>query len=172
MNSKLGSLFAALLLTAANANANVISTDVNITAANPFQYVHFSVTTAGVFNISADGADTFGAGYNTDPQIYLFQDSLSLGNDIYENDDIIGGSTLDSLISDADLVIGNYILAVSQAFYFAPEAVSGIHLDPVDAGRIHVSIQSADGNAVPEPASLALMALGLVGLASTRRKQA
>lgn len=170
MNFKLGSLAAALLFAAGSASANVITTDVNVTPADPFQYVHFNVTTAGQFNISADGSDILGAAFNADPQIYLFQDSLSLGNDIYDNDDIVGGNTTDSLITDADLAIGHYILAVSQAYYFASEAISGMHVDPVDQGLVRVTIESFNGTAVPEPATLALMAMGVLGLVSTRRK--
>jgi len=170
LNLKLSALAAALLFAAGSASANVITTDVNVTPTASVQYVNFSVTTAGQFDIWALGSDTLGAGYSLDPQIHLFKDTLS--NYLYGDDDSGGtaGGFWDALIANVDLEIGNYILAVSQFELTDVEAMAGVNSDVVNSGLVRVSIDSFNGNAVPEPATLALMSLGLLGLVSTRRK--
>jgi len=113
----------------------------------------------------------------------LFQDALALGNLIAQDDDSAGG--LNSLIANLFLSVGNYILAVSEAFLEVDEALLG-SADVIDPGLIRVTISSQDGvvggsdsgspgngssGSVPEPTSLALMSGGLASLWVTRRRK-
>ncbi len=170
-------LFSALFaLAAAGASANVITSEVYISNTDPgaVQYVAFDVTGSGTFNIDAEGSETLGALYNSDPEIYLFSNSLSLANLIGGNDD--GGVGFNALISNISLALGHYILAVSEFSFDSNEAISGLNAGSVgDPGFVRISISSQDGSAgfggqVPEPASLALLGFGLFGLAAVRRK--
>jgi hypothetical protein len=156
------------------ANANVITSTVDISVANSVQYFNFSVTTAGLFDIAAEGSATLGAGYDADPYIYLFSDSLDVANVLASNDD--GGVGFNSLISDLLLGFGDYILAISEFSFSAASAISGNNALNINTpGLIQVTLSSQSGVAtstsVPEPATLALFGLGLLGFAVSRRRK-
>lgn len=163
-------LFAALGL-AGTAEANFIQHTVSVLDTDPGSvgYVFFTVDVAGHFDISAEGADTFGAGYNPDPQIYLFSAPLSDANFIISDDD--GGTGYNALLSGLDLAVGDYVLAVSQSVLSLDEAVTGQNATSVyDPGPVVISISSPDGHVVPEPTSLALLAIGAAALGGSRHK--
>jgi hypothetical protein len=138
---------AALVLTTSAAQANLIQTDVNISATNPtVQYVNFKVTSPGLFNIQALGDPTpkyhtNPITYNTDPEIFLF--SLSLldpkptpGSDYPGN--------FESYI-EKNLGEGSYIIAVSGYDFTLEDALNGSNPDISDIGIVHINIQSANG---------------------------
>ena len=178
MSKKLLAFLVTVFALAMPATAAPIVTIVTIGQNNQigsFQNVLFSVTSAGTFTISAEGAETLGAGFNSDPQIFLFNNdgSLDASDFIAENDD--SGGSLNSLLSQP-LALGNYLLAVTEFDSTVAQAVLGIEDSISQPGTfIQVTIDSLDGaassNAVPEPTSLALVALALAGLGFARRRR-
>ncbi len=172
----LASAFAALAFISGAAQANVIVDEFDILDTDPgsVQYFNFTVTTAGNFTISAQGEATLGVAYNSDPEIFLFSNTLSTGTFLISDDD--SGTGLDALISNYALATGSYILAVSEYGFTLAEAISGINAGSVnDPGIVRVTISSNIGIAVgsdtpvPVPAPLLLLAFGLVGLAARQR---
>jgi hypothetical protein len=159
---------------AGTASANVISTTVDISTVTSVQYFNFSVSTAGLFSIDAEGSPTLGAGYDADPYIYLFSNSLSTANVIASDDD--AGVGFNSLISNILLGYGDYILAISEFNFSAVAAVTGNNAGGITTpGLIQVTVSSQSGVAtstsVPEPATLALFGLGMLGFAVSRKRK-
>jgi hypothetical protein len=175
--SILKSALISIALICGAAKANVIVDEFDILGTDPgsVQYFNFSVTTAGTFSIFAEGETTLGSAYNSDPEIFLFSDSLSAATLVNSDDDNGGG--LNALISNQVLSTGNYILAVSEFAFSLAEAISGVNASSVgDPGPVRITISSNDGIAVggdapvPAPLPALLLAFGLVGLAAKRRR--
>ncbi len=156
--------------TSKNVSANMITQLHTIAMNGPdaVSYTFFSVTSAGIFNISADGLPTYDL---ADPQIYLFTDDASpggalTGSFIAANDDSgIGPYPLNSLIANQYLDLGSYVVAVG-AFFLSENAARGDSNSTNLSGTVLVTIASEEGVAaqVPEPASFLLFGFGLIGL--------
>lgn len=168
------------------ANAGLISFDGSIDDGTEVDHWSFSVTNSGtfIFDVLAneDGNDFFANGVDNDQldsYIYLFANNAS-GTLIDSDDD--GGlgsdgsvSGLDSFMT-VDLTIGTYLFAIGDYNLSESEARNGLNVNSsTTVGRYSVSISSSNGvaavNSVPEPSTLAIFALGIMGLASRRFKK-
>lgn len=128
----------------------------------------------GLFQASTNGS--FGSSRNFDTMLFLFGGN---GSFITANDDSAGG--LGSFIS-ATLGAGEYLLGISG---FSNDALNagGQEFRGGAAGTLvrwegggavgsyTIGLNAPTANAVPEPASLALVGLGILGLAAKRRRQ-
>ena len=181
MEKLLGAVTLALMLVFAgaqfdrNADANTITElhDIALNGPDAVQYTFFSVTTAGLFDISADGLPVFTL---ADPQIYLFTDNGSPGGALtgtFINTDDNSGLGDNSLIAGQSLGVGNYVVAVGAFFLEQSEARNDGN-SGCCSGTVQVSIASANGIAnllqVPEPASFMLVGLGLLALRFALRR--
>lgn len=170
-------LFVILFVSSGIAGANMITFDGSVAGSGELGSVDYQY-----FNIDMDDLITIETSTdNFDPFIYLFHDDGFLdSNDFIESDD-------DSSIPSAfgffnslirrSLTAGDYLVAVADFNFTLDEAVSGINDSSfygVGSGayQLMVSADRATVTAtVPEPASLIILGLGLIGLAAVSRKK-
>ncbi|MGI9421015.1 MAG: DVUA0089 family protein [Geminicoccaceae bacterium] len=163
------------------AQALPISQTHTITGSGPGSvgFTAFTVTSAGIFDIFTEGP-------TIDPQLYLFEDgdangvlgSAALDPFLATNDDGCSfaqcgpaGAFSNSLINEIALAAGTYIAAVSDFSFTAGEARSGLNTNNL-TGDVNIVIAAGStdsgsaaavlSTAVPEPASTAMLGLGLL----------
>jgi Bacterial pre-peptidase C-terminal domain/PEP-CTERM motif len=139
-----------------------------------FDWYRFTATAPGRLILDID----FGMP-DIDTMLHVFN---SAGTRIAVNDDFPtaaggGGSShfFDSFIDMNLSSAGTFYVVVGEYYSDwtgAPFAMSGNFPDPSDNYTLHVSLQNPIAAvSVPEPASAILLAMGLAGLAATRRRQ-
>jgi len=169
------------------ANAGLITLDGSIDDGTEVDHWSFFVTTSGSFTFDVLAReisnDFFANGVGNDEldsYIYLFANDA---NGIFIKKDDDGGAGNDGSIHSHDsfmtvnLNVGTYLLAIGDFSLSELEARNGLNADNAGSavGRYSVSISSAAGvarvNSVPEPSTIAIFALGIMGLAARRFKK-
>lgn len=179
-----------ILLMSGFVNAGLISFDGSIDDDTEVDHWSFSVINSGTFTFDVlayedDGNDFFANGVDNDQldsYIYLFAGNANgalIGSDDDGGDGSDGSLSsvdLDSLMS-FDLNVGTYLFVIGSYNLSEIEARNGFNSDNSGdpAGQYSVTVSSATGtaqiNSVPEPSTLAIFALGVMGLAARRFKK-
>ena len=152
-----------VLIVSGFANAGLIINDDLLSGTTNHHYI--SVTSDAVidFNMTSSNIDTY---------LWLFEDDGTLDvADLLANDDD-GGAGLNSFIS-IFLTSGDYVISADACCHSVSETInmSNTHSH---AGSYSINISGpvvTNATNVPEPSTLVIFALGIMGLASRRFKK-
>lgn len=145
----------ALAVAGSTAQANVIVTPFSAPA-NGVAYLNFDFD-GGLFGLSFLNALTI---TGSDPEIFLFAGNVAAGTLLGTDDD--GGPAFESSLTRL-LGAGSYVLAIGRFDLTLSEAVSGSN-PGASALSGDVRLSSITGTiTVPEPATLGLLGLGILG---------
>ena len=152
------------------------SVDEGPNGSSEIDFYSFNVTALGTVTFTVDAQGIGFMGSDLDSFLVLAVDDGDRSEDdvIATNDD--GGPGFDSFLSIV-LDVGSYLVGVSSCCISPSEFVAGENLSIGFNDTNPVYQLTIDGNvstaaAVPAPASLALVSIGLLGAAFARRRKA
>lgn len=153
------------------------------TGNNTFDYFSFNVSQAGIQGLF-DIDYAFTLSQELDTQLFLFDINgtlLNEGDDDFSNPGANGSEFgFDPFIEYTFLSSGDYVLAVSQfpSNGLNDGSIEGIAIPEGTSYTLQVSLSehsvtggNNSSNAVPEPASMSLMGLGMAAMAYIRKKK-